>query len=407
MKGSVIPLVPNNVVIMGGGRWARVYIDILLELLPLSCRVLVYSPRNCAAMAVWIAGKGIGKQVSVIGTLPMLSKRESNFVVVVNAAADHEKSIKWALSQHAAVLVEKPLTLNSTALRLLIAEASQRGVYFAAAHVFLFAEYLINFKTKIKLKEIKSLDVIWADAAAEARHGEVKTFDPGVRIFEDCLPHVLSMINLFEPGRALQLVQMELRRGGAELDVILSSAQCRYRVRLIRNGKARRRVIIANGMDECATLDFSKEPGTISTRSQVKEEASLNWATSKKPLYRMLEAFFHAAISGGRDERLATSLGLRSVCLSEEIVPLYQTAQAEWLAQSMLAAADYDDNDVSYAIREIAYLYNSHAMPLSKAVLSSLAMEIKSFVKDASSRKQFVTQPVDFVKSVLIRSREN
>lgn len=406
MNSSAKSVWPRNVVVMGGGRWARVYVDVLLELLPASSRVLVYSPRNCEAMANWIVGKGVGKQVSAFSSLPVLPERESKSVIVVNAAADHEKSIEWALSQDAAVLVEKPLTLSSSASIRLIIEAARRGVYLAAAHVFLFAEYLVNFKKKIKsLDEIDSIDVIWADAAVDARHGEVKSFDPGVRIFEDCLPHVLSMLEILEPRESPRLVQMNFLRGGAQLDLVLSSAHCRYTVRLIRNGTERRRVITANGTEEFFTLDFSQEPGIIVTRSEIIA-ASPDWAVSQKPLSRMLEAFLDAAGGGCRDERLGTAVGLRAACLSEEILPVYHAAQAQWLAQSLLEA-DENDKDLRYALREVALSGDSHAMPISEDTLSRIFQDIKSCVKDPASREQFATRPIDFMKSVLIKSRMN
>lgn len=406
MNSSSKPVLPCNVVIMGGGRWARVYIDVMLELLPISCRVLVYSPRNYDAMVDWIKGRGIGKEVSVISSLPVLPERETNFVVVVNAAADHEKSTDWALSQHAAVLVEKPLTLSSSALRRLIIKANKCEVYLAAAHVFLFAEYLINFNKKIKtLQEVDCIDIVWADASVDTRHGEVKSFDPCVRIFEDCLPHVLSILEILEPEESMRLVRMELFKGGAQLYIVLLSRHCRYTVHLIRNGIARRRVITANGKDDCFTLDFSQEPGTIVSRSQIIE-AYPDWATSKKPLSCMLEAFFDSAIMGHRDERLGTSVALRATCLSEELLPLYHEAQSQWLAQSLLVAEE-NDQDVRYALREIALSADSHPMSVSEDELSRLLQDIKSCVKAPSSRAQFATQPIDFVKSVLIKSRMN
>lgn len=344
---------PSTVVVMGGGRWARVYIDILLELLPVSSRVLVYTPRNSAAMVDWIIGKGVGDRVSASNLLPVLHERDSKAVIVVNAAADHEKSIAWALSQGAAVLVEKPLTLSSSAASRLISEAEQRGVHLAAAHVFLFAEYYDDFKNSVQtLDKIASVDIVWEDAALEVRHGEVKSFDPGVRIFEDCIPHILSILEMLNPGECPRLARMKLLRGGAQLDLVLSSANCGYTFRLIRNGTTRRRVITVSGTDEFFTLDFSQEPGTIVNRSG-KVSAPSDWTVAQKPLSCMLEAFLDAAGGGSCDLRLGTAVSLRAVCLSEQIFPIYHTAQAQWLAKSLLEAGE-NDKDLHYALREVA-----------------------------------------------------
>jgi predicted dehydrogenase len=345
---------PSTVVVMGGGRWARVYIDVLLELLPVSSRVLVYTPRNSAAMVDWIIGKGVGNRVSASNSLPVLHERDSKAVIVVNACADHEKSIAWALSQGAAVLVEKPLTLSSSAASHLINEAEKRGVYLAAAHVFLFAGYCENFKNSVQvLDKIASVDVVWEDATSEVRHGESKSFDPGVRIFEDCIPHILSILEMLNPGECLRLVRMELLRGGAQLDLVLSSAHCGYTFRLIRNGTTRRRVITLSGTDEFFALDFSQEPGTIVNRSG-KVSAPPDWTVAQKPLSCMLESFLDAAGGGSRDLRLGTAVSLRAVCLSEQIFPEYHIAQAQWLENSLLETGE-NNKDLDYALREVAF----------------------------------------------------
>ena len=343
---------PRNIVVMGGGRWARVYVDAMLELLPASSRVLVYSPRNCQAMVEWILDRGVGDRVRAFSSLPILPEQESKAVVVVNAAANHEKSIEWALSLGAAVLVEKPIALNFTTSRRLVDEADRLGIYMAAAHVFLFADYLVNFKKMIQVLDgILSIDILWTDRSVEMRHGELKSFDPGLRIFEDCIPHVMSMLEVINPGESLKMVQLNFLRGGAQLELLLTSSSMRYTIRLARNSAARRRVVTAVDSKNFFTLDFSREPGTIANQLETIS-ASPDWGSVQKPLSRMLEAFLCAAAGGHRDPRLEPALGLRAASLSEEILPAYQAAQAEWLSKS-LPNMEKNDEDLCYALKEI------------------------------------------------------
>ena len=406
MNSSAKSTWPRNIVVMGGGRWARVYIDVLLGLLPTGNKLLVYSPRNYKTMSDWVESRGTLSRVSVLSSLPSLPEHESKAVIVVNAAADHEKSIDWALSQQSAVLVEKPLTLSSGASSSLINEADRRGVYLAAAHVFLFAEYMVNFKKMTQsLDEIITIDVLWADAVVEARHGEVKSFDPGLRVFEDCIPHVLSVLETLNPGEVPQLVQLELLSGGAQLGIVLASSHFRYTVRLIRNGAARSRVIVVAGAENYFTLDFSQEPGTIVNGSETISAAS-NWASSQKPLSRMLEAFFDAVGGGLRDPRLGTAVGLRAACLSEEILPAYKAAQADWLSKRLLDAEE-NDEDLRYALREIALVSDPRSQQMTDEFLNQLIRDIKYCSQDAAGRDRLVLQSIDFVKSVLNKSRTN
>jgi predicted dehydrogenase len=348
---------PLNVVLMGGGRWARVYVTVLLELIPVSSRVIVVSRRNSQAMADWVDAYGAGGRVRVLSEPPTWPKDETGAVLVVNAAADHERSVCWALSQGAAVLVEKPFTCSADASSRLIDEAGRRDVYLAAAHVFLFADYLHRFGNTVRaLGETTAIDVVWADAAVEARHGEVKSFDPGLRVFEDCLPHVMSIWEALIPGASPILTGLELSAGGARLDLALSDSTRQYTVCLMRNAATRQRLVTAKVAQSTVTLDFSCEPGTI-TNGQETLPASPDWASKPKPLSLMLQAFLVAVAGGDRDARLSAELGLRASRLAEEIQPLYEAAQAEWLSKRMVDAGENDEN-MRYALMEIAMSRN-------------------------------------------------
>ncbi len=386
---------------MGGGRWARVYVDLLLRLLPVSSRMFVYSPRSGQLMGNWIQQRGIGERVNALSSLPVLPASESRAVIVVNAAVDHERSVEWAILQGASVLVEKPLTLSFSASRRLVEKAGRQGVYLAAAHVFLFAGYLHSFRREMQaLGEVATIDVLWVDAAAEARHGEVKSFDPGLRIFEDCIPHVMSMLEILDPGVSPVVVGLELCRGGAQLDLVLASTARRYTVCLMRNGETRRRVLTATNSAGACTLDFSCEPGTISNGAETMS-ALPDWASVRKPLSCMLEGFLVAAGGGLRDPRLEPELGLRAARLSEEIAPVYAAAQEVWLSERLVAGSD-NDEDLHYALREIAMVDDPRSWSVHEDILNKLVGEVKREAQAVASKNLIV---VELVKSVLNKIR--
>jgi len=386
---------------MGGGRWARVYVDVLLQLLPVTSKVLVYSPRNGKLMDSWIQERGVGERVNVFSSLPVLPASESRAVIVVNTAVDHERSVEWAIAQRATVLVEKPLTLNFSASRRLVEKADRQGVYLATAHVFLFAGYLDSFRREVQtLSDVATIDVLWADAAVEARHGEVKSFDPGLRIFEDCIPHVMSMLEVLDPGSSPAIAGLRLFRGGANLELALASPERRYTVRLVRNGQTRRRVLTAANSAGACTLDFSREPGIITNGAETMSALS-DWASVQKPLSCMLERFLVAVGGGHRDPRLEPEVGLRAARLSEEISPVYEAAQGEWLSKRIVAASD-NDEDLYYALREIAMVGDPQIRSIHEDILSKLVGEVRREAQAAASKELLVAE---LVKSVLNKIR--
>ena len=105
-------LCPSDIAVIGGGRWSRVFIEILCGLIPPTTKLSVYTPHNAVAMSAWVSENGFDQHIQVSSDLPQLLAGKSNAVIVVNAARDHEKAIEWAISCGASVLVEKPVTLN-------------------------------------------------------------------------------------------------------------------------------------------------------------------------------------------------------------------------------------------------------------------------------------------------------
>ena len=140
---------PSNIAVIGGGRWSRVYIEILCGLIPQKTNITVHTPHNTVEMSAWISKSGFKHNIKVLSDFPEVLEGKSNAVIVVNAARDHEKAIEWALSCGASVLVEKPITLNFLATQRLADFAYSQNTYFAPAHVFLFARYIENFSKLI------------------------------------------------------------------------------------------------------------------------------------------------------------------------------------------------------------------------------------------------------------------
>ena len=390
----------RTVVVVGGGRWARVYITVLLKILPAHTRLLVYSPRNSQFVSNWIKRKCIEHRVAVSISLPVVHQRENAVVIVANAAADHFSAIEWSISKGIPVLAEKPFVLSSNEFDLLINSSFQQSVQLSSAHVFLFADYLYNFKNALRsLNNITSVSILWTDSLSESRHGEAKSFDPRVRIYEDCLPHILSILEIIQPGISPRFSSLQLYRGGAHLQLDFTTLNCVYSVCLIRNAKERRRLVTVNASETSLSLDFTHEPGIIFNSSD-ETSASPNWELSPKPITLMLNAFFDSVVSYQQDSRLSTSVSMRAICLSEDIHPFYDSCQAQWLA-TITSHSKENQQDMLYAVRELALTCHSSVSSLDEENLNSIIQSIRTICYDSHLRSQFVANTKAFIRSVL------
>lgn len=389
---------------IGGGRWARVLIHVLCDLVPPTVRVLVYSPHNALGMEAWLSERGLKDRVSVSTKLPKILSGATNAAIVANAARDHEKATEWAISMGLPVLVEKPLTLNLAATQRLVDLANCKQVYFAAAHVFSFASYIEAFSRIVASADaIESILVQWSDPKFESRYGEAKSYDPGLTIYADWLPHVLSIVGALVSDHDSQCEKLEFLHGGAHLGIELKLGNIPCAIELVRNDKTRKRIVEVTTQQKKITLDFSSEPGVIISGAE-EICGDPDWDIKEKPVSRMLGAFLQAVGGGVRDGRLNVEIGLRASRLIEQVSALYLSALLSWLKGRLLMIEIDDDYDLRYALSEILHVEDPHSsVPIGQRI-----DYVYRCIKERSrmpSKSELFDNPVDVVRMIIIQGR--
>lgn len=302
-------IIEKKILIIGGGRWARVIIEVILQLLPANSKLLIFSPKNFQGMLDWTVEKKIDSRTEIINNLNKLEIKKIEAVIVVNAASDHEKSIEWAIFNNLPVLVEKPLTLSANATGRLIELAYKENTILAAAHVFRFARYLENFSEIVKREKIKQIQIHWMDLKTEVRHGEKKNYDASLPIHKDVLPHVFSILatlKLSLPEKIKSILWNEIK---TKIEIRCNALDIEYAFFLEREGFERQRIIRVEAEAKTLELDFSKEPGFISN-GESKVSADEDWNNKMRPLATMLSTFLNSISSQKMDSRLDASFAL-------------------------------------------------------------------------------------------------
>ena len=382
---------------MGGGRWSRVILGVLCDLVPPTVGLFVHSPRNAAAMSEWAAMRGLGTRLTVASCFPEQLLGTADAVIVANAACDHEVSAERALRLGAAVMVEKPVALDFASAERLAALAGARQAHLAASNVFLFAAYVERFSRIVsRSSEIRSLHVHWSDPQVEVRHGETKSYDPALPVYADWLPHIISVLSTLTGSGAVRCSKVDLQRGGAELaiDLMLGSTPCS--ILLARNGDSRRRVFEVQTAQDRASLDFSQEPGTIEIGT-TSECADPLWRTRPKPLSKMLTAFLEGASGGVWDDRLDVRIGLCACDAIDQVALLYRKALLPWLSRKILSGEI--DADFRYALSEILLSEDPHSNAMLAERLEHVSQHIKEHARPSQSGA-IREDPVALVRSL-------
>ena len=339
-------LCPQRVAVIGGGRWARVLAGVLCDLVPSSTNISIHSLHNVESMALWAAQ--LSRPVEVSSKYPSGSSLPGA-VIIANAARDHEKAIEWAISVGVPAFVEKPITAHWRTTQCIAELVQSQGMCLAVSNVFLFTRYIENFSKFISTKGgIKKIQIEWCDSLVETRYGEKKQFDPGIPVYVDVLPHIVSILGVFKhQEQAMQCQSLHVHRGGAlvELEMDLANIPCYVKVE--RNSTSRKRVLSVETHNEVCQLDFSKEPGWIKS-SLGLSDADPHWAVKMRPIESMLGAFLNWAAGGPFDNRLNFNIGLQASHVIQQVESLYRPAIIAWLQEKIKAL----DADLHYALRE-------------------------------------------------------
>lgn len=397
---NVLAQYPSSVAVIGGGRWARVLTDVLCNLVPPFVKISVHSPSNAKAMSAWVSERGLKERIDVSSSLPEFPSGTSNAVIVANAARDHEKSVEWALSKGFPVLVEKPLTLNFTASQRLADLALNQKTYFAAAHVFLFASYVETFSKLVADKSnIQFIRVLWMDPQLESRYGEAKSYDPGLTIYADWLPHVISILGTLTASQTLICKKLEFLRGGAHLKIDLQLGDVPCEIELVRNGDCRQRIIEVTTEQKKISLNFASEPGTIVSDAKVLC-GDMDWNVKPKPVSRMIGAFLLGAAGGVRDDRLDISIGLRASRAIDQVSSMYYSALRPWLSKKLMVVQDDGDSDLRYALTEIIHVEDTYSsVPIGQRI-DYVCRHIKGHAASSLNAELFAS-PIELISSIL------
>lgn len=336
MKNSSVNIKSvTNINIIGGGRWARVILEVICRVVDKSVKISVYSKNNSIGMSDWVSSKKIGDNIQVFKDLPNKFSTDTNAVIVVNAARDHEDFILSALKAGGDLLVEKPITLSYESGKKMATVAKDLNRHLTSAHVFLFATYFINFsKLVLNAGKISRINIHWEDPGVEDRYGEKKLYDSSLPVFSDWLPHVLSMISAIAPGKDYIFLSVELEKGGASVTIDILLGDIPSRIILTRNGKSRKRNMDVYTETKVLKLDFSKEPGTI--YDGTNEIAGDNeWKISQSPLESMLSTFLKGVSEKVFDERLNLEIGLKALKIIDSVMVEYRKKQILWLIEEL------------------------------------------------------------------------
>ena len=346
----------GSVAVVGGGRWARVLLGVLCEVLPEGTSIRVFSKHNAAGMRSWLAqqDKLVARQrIEITDSFDNLS--ESTAAILASRTGDNRIYATRCLNSGQHVFIEKPFATDlATGVSLIALAAAKQRILAVGLELF-FASYVHVYRALLPtvFTHEDTLLVTWSDPFDDSRYGEVKRYDSSISVVEDVFPHVWSLLALLCGEKRWLVEQVVSLRGGARVELHLRANVVKATLVMERDARQRtRKIEYAQGGQVLRTLDFAIEPAVIGVaQGEVIEDPI--WTTVSRPLRSELAHFF-AAIQG----RPSTAMFLASDCV--EMLPIIEQATSVTRALQLstvreaLARAHVGklNSDVLYALRE-------------------------------------------------------
>jgi predicted dehydrogenase len=286
----------GRLLVIGGGRWARVYLSILARI-PLPGRAItVVSQHGGDSLDQAVAAanaQGLNRCQRMLHLEDALNQGRFAGAIVTNAARDHVRTALSLLNRRIATLVEKPIALTEAGAAQLIDAARMASVAVVPALVLRHCDYLRSFVqvARSNLTSLRKVEISWSDPAEESRYGEAKGFDFGLGVAEEIAPHVATILMMVAGGSLQLLEQTSIQRGGLGIEFGGLWNGVAFSAILERQTPVRKRLItVSDELGRRVQLDFAVEPGTISTETQIYN-ADSQWNRHASPLTQQTSAF--------------------------------------------------------------------------------------------------------------------
>ena len=339
--------------VVGARRWARIIAAELCATLPRGASVQLQASRHDADLQAWWRASPYMQQIEIVEAPRPCCHPTIGVALIANSAYLHPSAIEAALAAGYHVASEKPLAFSRRETQRLLDTAAGARRRLFPTNTHLFADYLRVFKRDwLAGRPYSDIEVTWSDAITETRYGQAKSYDSGVPIIHDVLPHIACIILATHGAIAPGASELIVLRGGSEVNVRFESDDMTVSATLSRNSQQRVRRARFFGAGTESTIDFSVEPGVAILGEAAAHSADPQWHTKRRPLAEMLHSLQVYFVSGVMDDRLDPLAALLGNEMTDSVADSYVRQQIAFLGNCAGDRNHEASADFTYASKE-------------------------------------------------------
>ncbi len=357
--------------VVGARRWARIIAAELCATLPRGASVQLQASRDDADLQAWWRASPYMQKIEIVEAPRPCCHPTIGVALIANSAYLHPSAIEAAFAAGYHVASEKPLAFSRREIQRLLDAAAGARLKLFPTNTYLFADYLRVFKRDwLAGKRYSDIQLTWSDATTETRYGQAKSYDSGVPIIHDVLPHIACIIVATHGAIAPGASELVVQRGGSEVNVRYECGEMTVSANLSRNSKQRVRRARFWGAGVETEIDFSMEPGGVIVGKAAAQSADPHWHSKRRPLAEMLHSLQVYFAEGVMDDRLDPMAALLGSEMTDSVADSYVRQQIAYLRNHCGDRFPEVSADFAYAAKEAesvarrALPYLPHDSPL-------------------------------------------
>ena len=320
------------VLVLGGGRWAFTFVAELLKLATFDSDIAISTTSGYIQAKERFQLDKSNPRIKVVKGLDHVNLANCRFAIVANSARSHFSSAKFLISRGIPTLIEKPVGLSMIEISELVKLSREYDTIACTSNVYLFSGAVARYAEQMERSvDGLSIAVEWLDnLSTRALGGNHVLYDDSVPIYNDWLPHIVSILD-YVGLWPMSLDYLDLDHGGASVTLKCSSYQNSCEIKLSRHELVKSRTLRVESPTGMSTaVDFTAEPGALYRNSELMADSSRG-QHSAGPLSKMLTSFISVIEGIGTDSKLDLDMALRAAQFIDTVEPRYLTAQKLWV----------------------------------------------------------------------------
>ncbi|MDD3019699.1 MAG: Gfo/Idh/MocA family oxidoreductase [Alphaproteobacteria bacterium] len=281
-----------HIAILGGGRWAKTHVAILAPLLSATGKIDWFTDYNQDNNQAWLDALP-DKEIISLRAYTNLHTRSYDGYIIATASHTHADYLRQLIPHGSPILCEKPFCYSNAEVRAILALSKEHHCPVSMNIEFIYASYLQDFKKMLEKIDIRNIRIDWQDPLSENRNGEIKKSDVYTPIAFDQSVHCWSLLYTLLESSDFVLTDTVYEEKG---EITVKAHNNKTNITLTLNRFADRRIRRISVNDDYAILDFSTEPGCITTKTSTIQN---HWY-GKSPMTQAILRFLHTVSTQGK-----------------------------------------------------------------------------------------------------------